>query len=84
MEEDVDRVATDNATPKNPGASMQPPACRAEIKLAAQQLLSPSGGPLSLTPGMLVAAEIRQRDRTVFEYLLPPIERIAKEAGRER
>lgn len=49
-----------------------------------QQLDTPSGERLQLTPGMLVAAEIRQRDRTVLEYPLSPVERIAKEAGRER
>lgn len=81
----VSRIAPD--TTENRAASSgptAPPAYRAEIRLRVQQLDTPSGERLQLTPGMLVAAEIRQRDRTVLEYLLSPVERIAKEAGRER
>ena len=82
----VTRIAPDTTeTPQQKNAAVgTPPAYRAEIKLGAQQLVAPSGERLSLSPGMLVAAEIRQRDRTVLEYLLSPVERVAKEAGRER
>ena len=81
----VTRIAPDTTEnrPQN-GTPVAPPAYRAEVKLAAQQLTAPSGERLVLSPGMLVAAEIRQRDRTVLEYLLSPVERVAKEAGRER
>lgn len=82
----VSRIAPDttDAPQQKNAATVAPPAYRAEIKLRAQQLVAPSGERLSLSAGMLVAAEIRQRDRTVLEYLLSPVERIAKEAGRER
>ena len=66
------------------GTPMAQPAYRAEVKLASQVLTSPRQEKLALSPGMTIAAEIRQRDRTVLEYLLSPVERVAKEAGRER
>ncbi|UCF77360.1 MAG: HlyD family efflux transporter periplasmic adaptor subunit [Betaproteobacteria bacterium] len=39
---------------------------------------------LRLVPGMLVNAEIHLGTRSVFEYLLSPIQKVAHEAGRER
>jgi membrane fusion protein, hemolysin D len=39
---------------------------------------------LRLVPGMLVNAEIHLGTRSVFEYLLSPLQKIAYEAGRER
>jgi HlyD family secretion protein len=39
---------------------------------------------LKLTPGMAVQAEIHQGRRTVLEYLLSPVQKVANEAGRER
>jgi hemolysin D len=33
---------------------------------------------------MLVVAEIHQGDRTVLEYLLSPVQKVAAEAARER
>jgi hypothetical protein len=35
-------------------------------------------------PGMQVNAEIHLGTRTVLEYLLSPVQRVAHEAGRER
>jgi hemolysin D len=39
---------------------------------------------LPLAAGMQLSAEIIQGRRTVLEYLLSPLQRIADEAGRER
>jgi hypothetical protein len=37
-----------------------------------------------LLPGMQVIAEVRLGERTVLEYLLSPVQKAIKEAGRER
>ena len=42
------------------------------------------GGRMKLTPGMQVAAEIHLGRRSVIEYLLSPIQKVAHEAARER
>jgi HlyD family secretion protein len=42
------------------------------------------GRPLRLMPGMQVSAEIHLGTRTVLEYLLSPVQKIAHDAGRER
>jgi HlyD family secretion protein len=39
---------------------------------------------LKLSPGMLVNAEIHLGTRSVLEYLLSPVQKVAHEAGRER
>jgi HlyD family secretion protein len=39
---------------------------------------------LSLAAGMPLTAEIAEDQRTLLEYLLSPVHRIASEAGRER
>jgi HlyD family secretion protein len=39
---------------------------------------------LRLVPGMQVNAEIHLGTRTVLEYLLSPVQKVAHEAGRER
>lgn len=39
---------------------------------------------LSLLAGMQVVAEINEGRRTVLEYLLSPVEKVARESGRER
>lgn len=56
---------------------------KARIELATQQL-SAFGARLPIAAGMQVQAEIRQGERTVIEYLLSPVRRVASEAGRER
>jgi len=48
------------------------------------QSLQTNGRQLSLAAGMSVSAEIIEDKRTVFEYLLSPVQRVASEAGRER
>lgn len=56
---------------------------RALVAVAAP-FVERNGERLKLTPGMAVSAEIVLGRRTVLEYLLSPLQRIAHEAGRER
>ena len=56
-------------------------AYRALIALDRNQS---SVGGLPLVPGMLVSAEIHLGTRSVIEYLLSPVQKIAQEAARER
>jgi hemolysin D len=57
---------------------------KARVELDRQALRSPTGKELALTPGMQVVAEINQGKRTVLEYLLSPVGKAVREAGRER
>lgn len=57
---------------------------KARVKLDEQVLNDPQGRALAITPGMQVVAEINQGRRTVLEYLLSPVAKMAQEAGRER
>lgn len=63
----------------SPGMS----AYRALVALRTQNLAA-EAGPLQLSPGMQVAAEINLGDQTVLEYLLSPVRKAFHEAGRER
>ena len=63
--------------------SVQEAAYRAQIELSQSHLES-HGRKLRLVPGMQVNAEIHLGTRSVIEYLLSPVQRIAHEAGRER
>lgn len=49
-----------------------------------KQSLDTEQDQLHLTPGMQVEAEIKLADETVMEYLLSPISKAFREAGRER
>ncbi|MBI4207826.1 MAG: HlyD family type I secretion periplasmic adaptor subunit [Betaproteobacteria bacterium] len=62
---------------------LQEAAYRALIGLDANYLVA-AGERLRLVPGMLVNAEIHLGTRSVLEYLLSPVRKIAHEAGRER
>jgi len=57
---------------------------KAVIELAEQGLRLPDGRVLEIAPGMVLTAEVHQGRRTVMEYLLSPVQRVAMEAGRER
>jgi len=57
---------------------------RAVIDLAEQGLRLPNGRTLDIAPGMALTAEIHQGRRSVMEYLLSRVQRVAMEAGRER
>jgi HlyD family secretion protein len=63
--------------------SVQDAAYRALINLSGSYLEN-QGRQLRLVPGMQVNAEIHLGTRTVLEYLLSPVQKIAHEAGRER
>jgi HlyD family secretion protein len=86
LESRVKLVSADSADPKQT-PSGQPPALtyRAMLDLSSRHLVSAgTGETLALTPGMLVSAEIHQGRRTVMEYLLSPVRKLAQEAARER
>lgn len=59
------------------------PAFKVLVALDRQRLEA-SGQSLRLAPGMAVSAEIHQGTRSVLEYLLSPVLRVAHDAGRER
>jgi len=63
--------------------SVQQAAYRALINLGSSHLES-QGRQLRLVPGMQVNAEIHLGTRSVLEYLLSPVQKVAHEAGRER
>ena len=58
-------------------------AYKAIIRLTGQEMKT-NGLSLPLAAGMQLTAEIVEDQRTVLEYLLSPVQRIASEAGRER
>lgn len=63
--------------------SVQDAAYRALINLSSGYLEN-QGRRLNLIPGMQVSAEIHLGTRSVLEYLLSPVQKVAHEAGRER
>jgi HlyD family secretion protein len=76
--------AQEKLEPGNPAIkSIQQAAYRAIITLGSGHLES-QGRQLRLVPGMQVSAENHVGTRTVLEYLLSPVQKIAHEAGRER
>lgn len=87
LEGTVDLVGADSAAgdPQKAAAQGQnPQSYKALVRLASQQFKAPDGEVLRLSPGMVVQAEIHQGRRTVLEYLLSPVQKVAKEAARER
>lgn len=85
LEGNVSLLSADSADQRQQQQTGQPQlSYRALISIDRQSLESPSGGTLELQPGMLVTAEIHQGKRTVLEYLLSPVQKVASEAGRER
>jgi HlyD family secretion protein len=76
------RISADSSE-RGDGRTAPGYAYRALIELHAQELRV--GEALHrLLPGMQLTAEIRLADRTVLEYLLSPLQKVAAEAGRER
>jgi hemolysin D len=87
----ADATEQSNANTRSPGsestAEDSAPTIatyKARIQLDAQTLIDPQGNKLTLTPGMQTVAEINQGRRSVLEYLLSPVQKAVKEAGRER
>ena len=83
-------VSADSTDPKQqpqqqagqPGTQM---TYRAIVRVDTTELTSAATGEkLSLTPGMVVTAEIHQGTRSVLEYLLSPVKKVGQEAARER
>ena len=56
---------------------------KAHVKLKSQTLIA-QGEKFDLRPGMQVIAEIHLGERTIMEYLLSPVQKAVREAGRER
>jgi HlyD family secretion protein len=83
LEGTVTHIGAD-ASDSRQGQAGQPPSYRALVKLARQRFDSARDEALALAPGMLLVAEIHQGDRTVMEYLLSPVQKVAAEAARER
>jgi HlyD family secretion protein len=81
-------MAADASDPKqqpSQNGQLPPPTYRALVRLNDTALSSArTGERLALNPGMLVTAEIHQGERTVLEYLLSPVRKVAQEAARER
>ncbi len=80
----VERVSADSTERGGDGAkSGSAYAYRAHLEPLTQELRV-GGARHALLPGMQLTAEIKLAERTVLEYLLSPIQKIAAEAGRER
>ena len=56
---------------------------KAHVKLNVQHLQT-QGERFELKPGMQVVAEIHLGERTIMDYLLSPVQKTVREAGRER
>jgi HlyD family secretion protein len=83
----VRQVGADAQDRTAPGeAARKPPselAYRALIDLEADHLAL-GGARFKLVPGMLLTAEVHIGRRSVLEYLLSPVQKVAFEAARER
>jgi hemolysin D len=87
MEGKLVSVSPDSAPPEQggskPSATTELPSYKGIVELKAQ-FLEGGMGRFAVAAGMQVTAEIVEGDRTVMEYLLSPVRRVANEAGRER
>ena len=87
LEGTVELISADssaNDPQKATALGQNPQSYKARVLLASQELKASNGEVLKLSPGMVVQAEIHQGRRTVLEYLLSPVQKVAQEAGRER
>lgn len=87
VEGEVELVSADslaNDPQKAASQGQSPQSYKALVRLGRQDLQAPGGEVLKLAPGMVVQAEIHQGRRTVLEYLLSPVQKVAQEAARER
>lgn len=84
LEARVVRVSADSTERGgDPGKTGGAYAYRAQLEPLAQELRLGEARH-ALLPGMQLTAEIKLAERTVFEYLVSPVQKIAAEAGRER
>jgi HlyD family secretion protein len=79
----VARVSADATERAGDAAKAGAFAYRAQLEPAAQELRMGEARH-ALLPGMQLTAEIKLAERSVLEYLLSPVQKIAAEAGRER
>jgi HlyD family secretion protein len=87
LEGTVEVVSADSSANDPQKATAQgqnPQSYKALVKLGSQEFRAANGEALKMAPGMVVQAEIHQGQRSVLEYLLSPVQKVAKEAGRER
>jgi hemolysin D len=59
-----------------------PQSYKVLVNLKHQELRAPSGEVMRLAPGMVVQTQIHQGQRSVLEYLLSPVHKVAQEAAR--
>lgn len=82
----VQMLSADSLDPRQtqtPGANQL--AYRAFVELDGQTLKSAvTGQSFDLSAGMIVSAEVSLGERTVIEYMLSPVKKVAAEAARER
>ena len=83
----IQTLASDAQVGNNNTGQTAPQGYKALVRLDTQFLESVRGEVgqrMGLEAGMQVAAEIHQGRRTIMEYLLSPVQKVAGEAGRER
>jgi HlyD family secretion protein len=78
----VARVSADSSE-RGEGAKAGSFAYRAQLEPLVQELRLGEARH-ALLPGMQLTAEIKLAERSVLEYLLSPVQKVASEAGRER
>ena len=78
MQASVDVVTAEAVTDDKKG-SFYP----ATLTLAAKDMLI-DGKRVNLSPGMIIAAEIKTGQRRIIEFLLSPVQRAGSEGLRER
>ena len=83
LEGTVQHISADAQNAEPSAAQSRSSAYRALVALERDQPDN-AASRLPLVPGMLVNAEIHLGTRSVIEYLLSPVQKIAHEAGRER
>lgn len=86
VEGKVEHISADSTMPNSqqvppPGQQL---SYKAIVVLNTQTLSAAGSQPLKLSAGMSVVAEIHQGRRTVMEYLLSPVQKVAHESARER
>jgi hypothetical protein len=79
--QDLSRLGKDLGLNHGPRVPM--PIFKALVELGTQELEA-NGLKLPLVAGMQVSAEINQGARTVLDYLVSPVQRVASEAAMER
>lgn len=76
-------ATTNQSSAASEGGAPSSMSFKATVELAAQQL-SAQNELLPLAAGMQLSAEIVEGKRTVLEYLLSPVQRVASESAKER